>query len=123
LGNGSTSDQGTPVTVSNISSATVVSAGGRSSEGLTCALLSGGTVQCWGYGYNGQLGNGSTSNQSTPVTVSNISSATVVSAGGGHTCAELSTGTVQCWGDGGSGQLGNGSTTGTQSTPVTVSGL
>jgi len=69
------------------------------------------------------MGNGSTSNQSTPVTVSNISSATVVSAGGSHTCAELSTGTVQCWGDGGSGQLGNGSTTGTQSTPVTVSGL
>jgi len=119
VGNGSTNNQTTPATVSNISSATAVSAG----YSHTCALLSGGTVQCWGSGAHGRLGNGSTSDQGTPVTVSNISSATVVSAGGGHTCAELSTGTVQCWGDGGSGQLGNGSTTGTQSTPVTVSGL
>ena len=65
MGNGSTSNQSTPVSVSSISSATAVSAG----EDHTCALLSGGTVQCWGYNNYGQLGNGSSSNQSTPVYV------------------------------------------------------
>ena len=62
-----TSTQYTPVLVSGISTATAVSAG----ESHTCAVLSGGTVKCWGYGYYGQLGYSSsgTSNQYTPVTV------------------------------------------------------
>jgi alpha-tubulin suppressor-like RCC1 family protein len=121
LGNGSTSSQTTPVSVSNISTATSVSAGLRH----TCAVLSGGTVKCWGYGGSGQLGNGSTtSTQSTPVSVSSISTATSVSAGSTHTCAVLSGGTVKCWGYGDSGQLGNGSSTIIiQSTPVGVLGF
>ena len=84
-----------------------------------CAVLSGGTVKCWGNGILGRLGNGSTSTQSTPVSVSSISTATSVSAGYRHTCAELSGGTVSCWGYGVNGRLGNGSTS-DQTEPVTV---
>ena len=61
----------------------------------TCAVLSGGTVRCWGRGSYSQLGNGSTSNQTTPVSVSRISTATSVSAGTYHTCAVISGGTVK----------------------------
>jgi len=121
LGNGSTSNQTTPVSVSGISTATSVSAGSTH----TCAVLSGGTVSCWGYGDSGQLGNGSSTSiiQSTPVSVSNISTATSVSAGTEHTCAVLSGDTVSCWGYGDSGQLGNGSSTSIQTTPVRVLGF
>ena len=48
------------------STATSISAG----ENHTCAVLTGGTVKCWGRGSSGQLGDGSTTfNQSTPVGV------------------------------------------------------
>ena len=85
------------------STATSISAG----EDHTCAVLSGGTVKCWGYGSYGQLGDGSTtSTQSTPVSVSSISTATSISAGSSHTCAMQSGGKVRCWGGNSYGQLG-----------------
>ena len=102
-------------TTTTMTTATSVSAGGSH----TCAVLSGGTLKCWGYGEYGQLGNSSTSDQTTPVSVSNISTATSVSAGNVHSCAVISGGTVKCWGYGGYGQLGNGSFT-SEYTPVTV---
>ncbi len=115
-----TSNKYTPISVSGISTATAVSSGGSH----TCAVLSSGTVKCWGLGSYGRLGNGSTSNQYTPVSVSGISTATSVSSGGSHTCAVLSSGTVRCWGLGSYGRLGYSSSgTSTQYTPVSVSGI
>jgi uncharacterized repeat protein (TIGR01451 family) len=122
LGNGTFTASSTPVTVSGINTAVAVSAGGSVLQSHTCATLADGTVQCWGYNGSGELGNGTTANSSTPVTVSGISTAVTVSAGPAHTCATLADGTLQCWGYNGYGQLGNGTTT-SSSTPVTVSGI
>ncbi len=47
----------------------------------TCAVLNGGTIQCWGNNGFGQLGNGSTTNSSVPVTVSGITDAVTVASG------------------------------------------
>jgi len=88
----------------------------------TCALLSDGTIRCWGYGTYGQLGNGSTASRSTAFAVSGITSAVDVAAGYYHTCAVLADGTGRCWGMGGYGRLGNGGTT-QQNSPVVVTGL
>ena len=47
---------------------------------------------------NGQLGNGTTSSSSTPVSVSGIATAVDITAGEFHTCAVLSNGVAKCWG-------------------------
>jgi alpha-tubulin suppressor-like RCC1 family protein len=75
---------------------------------FVCALLSNGTVSCWGDNSNGQLGDGTTTPRPAPVAVSGLTGATAVAAGQEHSCALVSGGTVQCWGSNTSGQLGNG---------------
>ena len=65
----------------------------------TCTLLVDGTVRCWGFDWDGELGNGTTlSHQSTPVAVLDVSTATAVSAGG-QSCVLLVDHTVWCWGN------------------------
>src|SRR5437870_1340149 len=101
----------TPVRVIGITTAVTVTAGGFH----TCALLADGTVRCWGENDFGQLGNGTsdptpgtpTTVNPTPVTVSGITTAVAISAGGWHTCALLQHGTVPCWPQNTYGQLGH----------------
>jgi alpha-tubulin suppressor-like RCC1 family protein len=78
----------------------------------SCALLSSGTVRCWGIGADGELGYGNTENigdDETPASAGDVDvggAVVEIVAGGGHTCALLETGKVRCWGLGTSGQLG-----------------
>ena len=113
----------TPVPVSGISGAVRLSAAGYH----TCAVVSGGTVRCWGDNNEGELGDGTNVFAGVPSTVSGISGASDVTTGGGsaleeQSCALLSGGSVDCWGSNAEGQLGNGSST-NSNTPVSVTGL
>ena len=136
LGNGTTTDSPTPVSVTGLSSGvTAVSVGGSSgysSDSVhACAVVSG-AAQCWGTNAGGQLGNGTTTDSSTPVSVTGLTTGvTAISIGGGDdygdttafTCAVVS-GDAMCWGSSIYGQLGNGATSWTAvTTAVQVSGV
>ena len=120
LGNGTTTNSSTPVAVSLPSGTTVTAIAGDQFHSL--ALTSSGQVLAWGWNGYGQLGNGATTNSSTPVAVSLPSGTTVtaIAGGGFHSLALTSTGQVLAWGDNNHGQLGNGTTT-NSSIPVAVS--
>jgi len=111
---------------SSSSSSTVFSNSKISSGGLhTCAILDNGSVSCWGKGTFGGLGNGGTSDKTTPTLTSSLGAgrtAVAISSGGWHTCAILDNGLVSCWGSGAQGQLGNGSTSNSL-TPTLTSSL
>src|SRR3954468_21363692 len=47
----------------------------------SCALLSDGTVDCWGHNQYGVLGDGTTDDSLTPIPVTGISTATAISVG------------------------------------------
>jgi len=115
----------TPATVAGITNALAVAVG---SNYGSCAVLSDGTIQCWGDNGYGERGDGTAYTSMSSSTVMGITNAISVSAGNDHCCAVLSDNTIQCWGRGTSGQLGNGATTFYgppygSSTPVTVAGI
>ena len=104
-----------------------------------CALLTSGGVDCWGYGYTGQLGDGisyATGNygSASPVQVEGVGGTGTLSGvaalagesngnGYGSFCALLTSGWVDCWGWGYWGQLGNGTMPSSSDTPVQVVGV
>ena len=75
-----------------------------------CALIDAtGGLKCWGYNAGGQLGDGTTTSNPTPVNVVGLGSGVAqVGAGVLHTCAVTTAGAAKCWGNNFYSQLGDG---------------
>jgi len=120
LGNGSTNGSDVPVKarLPGGTKVTAISAGFAHSVALTST----GAVLAWGKNYNGNLGNGSTTDSDVPVKVNlpTGTKVTAIAAGAEHNLAVTSTGAVLAWGYNAYGQLGNGGT-GASDVPVNVS--
>jgi len=90
----------------------------------TCAILDNGSISCWGEYRDGQLGDGSTPQNSQNCGVGIIALcsswgsvyvnlpagrlAVSIAAGSEHTCAILDNASIVCWGDNQFGELGDG---------------
>lgn len=118
-----------PVGDNELATAGVPLPGAQSAVGLavganhTCAVLTDGTVTCWGSGGFGRLGYGNLTtigDDETPVAnpvnggrvpLPGGAAAMLATAGDQHTCVLLRSTALTCWGNGGAGRLGRGDTT------------
>ena len=119
LGDGTVVAKSSPVTVvGGIKTWTQMASGGNFGLGVTST----GIAYAWGRGTNGRLGDNTTSNRSSPVTVvGGITTWSQLSAGSSHGLGLTSAGIAYAWGQGSSGQLGDGGAS-ARSSPVTVVG-
>jgi alpha-tubulin suppressor-like RCC1 family protein len=74
----------------------------------SCGVRSDGTLWCWGYNGNGQLGTGDREPQPSPTQIGDETTWAEVNAGYTHTCAIKTDQTLWCWGDNQYGELGIG---------------
>jgi alpha-tubulin suppressor-like RCC1 family protein len=81
-----------------------------------------GTVWTWGDNSGGQLGDGTTSDRSTPGQVPGLSNVIAASAGSSHVLVLRSDGSVWAWGYNAQGELGDGTNV-NRLAPVQVRGL
>ncbi len=109
LGNGASSNAGSPVAVTMPSGKTFTSISAGFNH--TCASTTDGLAYCWGANDAGQLGTGNTSPSTTPVAVDvtgALASKTVTSVSAGYTYAcAVASGAAYCWGQQEGGKLGN----------------
>jgi hypothetical protein len=119
LGNNCTTNRSSPVSVvGGFTDWCQVSAGSSSSLGVRIN----GTAWGWGSGSSGKLGNNSTANTSSPVSVvGGFTDWCQVSTGGYAGLAVRTNGTMWGWGNNNDGRLGDNSTV-SKSSPVSVVG-
>lgn len=126
LGNAGIVSSSSPVAVSTVgalSGKTIksISVGGN----FSCGIASDNLAYCWGDNTYGQLGDGTTTDASSPVAVSMsgvLAGKTIknIVAAGSHACAIASDSRVYCWGNNAFGRLGDGTSVSSSSVPVAV---
>ncbi len=88
----------------------------------TLLVKENGSLWSWGYNACGQLGDGTTIDNNTPVPLTSLTDTKTIAAGYCHSLAVKKDGTAWSWGDNTYGQLGDGTTV-QQDTPVAITSL
>jgi alpha-tubulin suppressor-like RCC1 family protein len=116
LGDGTTTDSDVPVQVTGLTGVIQIAAGGSSAMAVRVQIRRTTfvkTVWTWGDNQFGQLGDGTTTDRTTPELVAGINAPSIaaIAAGGTFSMVLGSDGSVWDWGENTYGELGNGTTT------------
>ncbi|MFM2106413.1 MAG: hypothetical protein RL338_1445 [Chloroflexota bacterium] len=91
-------------------------------QNTTCAVMTAGGLNCWGYNSANQVGDSTTQDRTSPTanaTYAGLTSPSALAIGHSFSCA-VASGGLRCWGGGASGELGDGLKTNSFNTPVRV---
>lgn len=107
------SGPGAPVNIIGLEVADVKELSLSVGDNHTCALMNDQTVKCWGQNDSGQLGDGTTTNRTSMVTVltapgTPLTDVAKIYLGRAQSCAILTDKTAKCWGSNTRSQLGDG---------------
>lgn len=120
LGQGNTTSYSSPKQVGALTGWSKVSSGNNN---FIVAVKTNGTLWSCGYNQYGSLGDGTSTNKSSPVQVGSLTNWADVSCGDYHSIAVKTDGTLWAWGLNDNGQLGLGNTTYSYSSPKQVGSL
>lgn len=118
LGTGTNDSSYVPVEVDAAFTFSAIAVGTDHACGIRA---SNGDAYCWGDNNYGQLGDGTTTDRTSPTAVTGGHTFAAIAGGARHTCGLASTGTTYCWGDNFEGQIGDGTNT-DRTSPTTVAG-
>jgi alpha-tubulin suppressor-like RCC1 family protein len=121
IGDGTVINRSSPVQIGTLTNWASVSASGAS-PGTTMAIKTDGTLWGWGGNSNGQIGDGTVINRSSPVQIGTLTNWASVSANQLFTVAVKTDGTLWSWGYNAFGELGQNNTT-NRSSPVQIGTL
>lgn len=125
VGDASSSDRSGYVAVDAANNYSKVSIGFEHACAITSSGVdAAGTIKCWGSNSRGQLGDGTTTASTSPVSITTGvgTGAKAIAAGAFHTCAISSADGLWCWGANDSQQaVGAAAPTGDQTSPIQVS--
>ena len=122
LGNNSISSYSSPIQVGSMTNWRYIATNSNGAAHMV-GIKTDGTMWSWGNNTSGNLGNGTTSNYSSPVQVGNSTDWKQVSIGNQYTVAVKSDGTLWSWGTNSKGQAGVPSTGVYYQSPIQVGSL
>ncbi|MEC8340175.1 MAG: putative Ig domain-containing protein, partial [Candidatus Thermoplasmatota archaeon] len=113
LGDGTTTDKTSPPSSAITFPTGLTPVALVAGDEQACAIMDDESLTCWGRNEFGELGDGTTTDRTSPTAVSLNAGENVIDVGSGdeYTCALLDDGSIKCWGDNDFGQLGDGTTT------------
>jgi alpha-tubulin suppressor-like RCC1 family protein len=119
LGDGGTTNRSTPAQVTGLGLVNAIGGGGSHT---LVVLAAGGPMKAWGKNADAQLGDGTTTRATNPVSVSGVMNATATAGGSASSVERKNDGTLLAWGQNADGQLGLGDTA-QRTTATTITGL